>query len=123
MKSKIREHASKVTGGTRYKTYISINPNLEESPFIECMHPSSADIVRFRLGSHSLPIEKGRWSRLEPKDRKCNTCGVVGDEHHIIYNCSLIFRDDLTLANDLSCIWKQEDVFKLFCRIRNTDYL
>jgi hypothetical protein len=123
VKSKIREHASKVTGGTRYKTYISINPNLEESPFIECMHPSSADIVRFRLGSHSLPIEKGRWSRLEPKDRKCNTCGVVGDEHHIIYNCSLIFRGDLSLSNDISCIWTQEDVFRLFARIKGTDYL
>ena len=123
VKSKIRNHATKATGGTRYKTYISINPNLEESPFIECMHPFSADIVRFRLGSHSLPIEKGRWSRVEAKDRLCNVCGVVGDEHHIIYNCSLIFRDDLTLANELSCIWKQEDVFKLFGRIRNTDYL
>ena len=60
---------------------------------------------------------------MEAKDRLRNVCGVVGDELHIIYNCSLIFRDDLTLANDLSCIWKQEDVFKLFGRIRNNDYL
>ena len=123
VKSNIRKQASKSSGGTRYKTYISINPNLEETPFIQCMHPFSADIVRFRLGSHSLPIEKGRWSRLEREDRLCNVCGVVGDEHHIIYECSQIFRGDLSLSNDISCIWKEEDVFRLFGRIRETDYL
>ena len=87
------------------------------------MHPFSADIVRFRLGSHSLPIEKGRWSRLEAKDRLCDACGVVGDERHIVYKCSLISRDDLTLSNDISCIWTQEDVFKLFGRIKETEFL
>ena len=123
VKSNIRKQASKSSGGTRYKTYISINPNLEETPFIQCMHPFSADIVRFRLGSHSLPIEKGRWSRLEREDRLCNVCGVVGDEHHIIYECSQIFRGDLSLSNDINFIWKEEDVFRLFGRIRETDYL
>ena len=123
VKSRIHNHASKPSGGTRFKTYKSMNPNLDKSPFIDCMHPFSADIVRFRLGSHSLPIEKGRWSRLEAKDRLCNACGVVGDERHIIYNCSLISRDDLTLSNDISCIWTQEDVFKLFGRIKETEFL
>ena len=87
------------------------------------MHPMSADIVRFRLGSHNLPIEKGRWSRLERKDRLCSACNVVGDEVHALYHCSLIFRGDLTISEDISCIWTQEDVFKLFKRIRETEFL
>jgi hypothetical protein len=121
--SKIREHASKTSGGTKYKTYLKINPQLDKSPFINCMHPLSSDIVRFRLGSHDLPIEKGRWSRIEQKDRLCSACNMIGDEAHIIYNCSLIFRGDLELSNDISCIWTQEDVFRLFGRIKETDFL
>ena len=62
VKTKIRHHASKPSGGTKFKMYLKINPNLESSPFTESLHPVASDIIRFRLGSHSLPIEKGRWS-------------------------------------------------------------
>ena len=68
VKTKIRHHASKISGGTKYKMYLKINPGLNTSLFIESLHPLAADIVRFRLGSHNLPIEKGRWSRMDPSD-------------------------------------------------------
>jgi hypothetical protein len=123
VKTKIRQHTSKLSGGTKYKTYLKINPDLNTSPFIDSLHPLAADIVRFRLGSHSLPIEKGRWSRMDPSDRLCSTCNEVGDEEHVIYNCSLISREDIEIHEDISCIWKQEYVFKLFGHIKNTDYL
>ena len=123
VKTKIRHHASKPTGGTKYKTYLKMNPNLDSSPFISSLHPLAADIVRFRLGSHSLPIEKGRWSRTDPSDRLCSTCNEVGDEEHVLYNCSLVYREDIDLHENISCIWKQKDIFKIFGRIKNTDYL
>ena len=103
--------------------YLTINPNLDPSPVIDSMHPLAGDLVRFRLGSHNLPIEKGRWSRQPRQERVCSMCNVVGDEMHILYNCSLIFRGDLNLPDDVSCIWTQEDIFKLFGRIKQTEYL
>ena len=121
-KRKIRENAAK-PGGSKFREYRKTNPTLQTSPFISSMHPLAGDIVRFRLGSHNLPIEKGRWRRVNPEDRVCTACNVVGDEHHVLYDCSLIFRDDLTLSDDVSCIWTQEDVFTLFGRIKETDYL
>ena len=79
--------------------------------------------MRFRLGSHNLPIEKGRWRRLNREERVCANCNVVGDEHHVLYDCSLIFREDLDLPDDMSCIWTHSDVFRLFERIKETDFL
>ena len=117
VKTKIRSLATQ--GGTKYQIqmYLTINPNLDPSPVINSMHPLAGDLVRFRLGSHNLPIEKGRWSRQPREERLCTTCNVVGDEIHILFNCSLNFRGDLNLSDDVNCIWTEEDVFKLFRRI------
>ena len=59
VKSTIRNFAA----NERYKheIYLKINPELKPSPFLNCMHPLSTHIIRFRLGTHNLPIEKGRW--------------------------------------------------------------
>ena len=114
VKAKIRDFASKER--YKYEIYLKINPDLKPSPLINCMHPLTTDITRFRLGSHNLPIEKGRWSRLKRHQRICTTCNTLGDEKHVIYDCSLIFREDLVLSNDLSRIWTQQDVFHLFGR-------
>ena len=29
---------------------------------------------RFRTGNHRLPIETGRWHRIERQNRHCNLC-------------------------------------------------
>ena len=54
---KIRNYATE--GRYKFSIYLTINPNLEKSPYINCIHPLATDIIRFRLGSHKLPIEKG----------------------------------------------------------------
>ena len=46
----------------RYYIYNKINPDLLPSPFLSCVNNYDV-ITRFRLGSHKLPIETGRWSR------------------------------------------------------------
>ena len=58
-KAKIRDLAAK--GKPKFQAYLRTNPNLETSPFLECMHPLTKDIIRFRVGSHNLPIETRRW--------------------------------------------------------------
>ena len=121
IKNKIRNFASNER--YRYEIYLKINPDLQPSPFLSCMHPLTTDIIRFRLGTHDLPIEKGRWSRLKRQERICAMCNVLGDEKHVLFDCSLIFREDLDLINDISRIWKQQDVFRLFSQIKMTDYL
>ena len=96
-----------------------MNPNLETSPFINNFHPLCKQKIRFRLGSHCLPIETGRWGRTERVNRLCVDCGVLGDELHAIYNCPVINRTDIILPEELCQIWNSKDLFKLFQRLKD----
>jgi len=81
------------------------------------------DIIRFRVGSHYLPIETGRWNRKQRHERLCVNCGEIGDEEHAVYNCSLILRDDLGNLDGISTLWLQPEVYKLFSRIKAAELL
>ena len=43
---------------------------------------------RLRLGSHSLRVETGRWSRTPRENRLC-ICDNVQDEIHVLLHCPL----------------------------------
>ena len=107
-------------GRYKYKIYLDVNPELHVSPFINNLHPLCRNIIRFRLGSHCLPIETGRWSRVTREQRLCETCNVLVDEHHVIYHCTCIERDDVVLSPTMSEIWTQKDIFKLVAKLKNT---
>ena len=81
------------------------------------------NIIKFRLGTHFLPTETGRWRRTPRDERLCTACGVVGDEKHVLYRCSLISREDIVLDPFIHNIWYQPEVFKLFERIKAVKYL
>ena len=121
VKTRIRDNAAK--GRTKFALYLAMNPELVPSPFVRCMHPLTRDIIRFRVGSHNLPVETGRWSRKDREDRVCEVCGVVGDEVHYLYNCTQVQRDDLNVLGDIRSIWEQPDIFKLIGRIKSLDIL
>lgn len=48
-------------------------------------------LVQFRIGSHALPVEQGRFARpsLPRHLRRCNLCSTqaVGDELHYVFDC------------------------------------
>ena len=46
-------------------------------------------ILRFRMGSHHLPVEEGRHFTLPRASRVCNLCntGALGDERHMLLEC------------------------------------
>lgn len=60
------------------------------------------NVLRFRLGTHHLPIRTGRMRqvgtsglRLAPvsrMERTCNKCnsGIVGDEQHMVFECTYL---------------------------------
>ena len=54
--------------------------------------------MRFRMGSHLLPIEQGRHLRLPRHRRVCRLChtGALGDERHILLECPALadLRDE-----------------------------
>jgi hypothetical protein len=46
-------------------------------------------LARFRLSSHYLAVETGRWTRTPHQNRICTKCqlGAVQDEHHTVFVC------------------------------------
>lgn len=80
---------------SRAVTYITINPTLEVQTVYRTGHsshtfePHRIAFSRFRLGSHRLRVETGRWSHT-PRDLRLCTCGpYVQDEDHVIRQCAL----------------------------------
>lgn len=48
-------------------------------------------LLHFRMGSHTLPVEQGRFARphIPRKLRRCTLCttGALGDERHFCFEC------------------------------------
>ena len=110
-KTSIRDKAS-ADEHYRFYIYCKINPQLLPSPFLNCA-TSFDSITRFRLGSHKLPIETGRWSRTPRENRLCPICHVLGDEYYFVFRCSETIRTQ-NFTEDLGDIWKNESIFELF---------
>ena len=70
-----------------YKFWINVqmNPTLTKSPYMLVPGKLAAACIKFRIGSHNLPTETGRWRRLKREERICSNCGVLGNETHYIY--------------------------------------
>jgi len=80
---------------TKSKTYLLLNPNLSiHSSYLSSsnMIPEYLRIVfsRFRLSSHRLRIETGRWARIPPEDRLCQCGGAIQTEEHVLVSCPLV---------------------------------
>ena len=79
---------------TRSHTYISLNPTLEVHPFYTDCDRTVPDYLRisftrFRISSHMLRVETGRWSRT-PRDERLCQCGMgVQNEPHV-FVCPLV---------------------------------
>ena len=44
--------------------------------------------TRFRLSSHHLKIETGRWARIEVERRVCDCGRGIQDELHVLLKCA-----------------------------------
>jgi hypothetical protein len=123
LKRTIQEKASFPDKHYRYYIYQELNPQLLQSPFLACANGADA-ITRFRLGSHNLPIETGRWSRVKREERLCRRCKVLGDERHLLFHCTEVVRNPSHNFTDSLCdIWKNENLFELFNNLSKTEYL
>ena len=46
------------------------------------------ELTRFRVCSHRLKVETGRWSRIPRDERTCSCIvGGIQDERHVVFDC------------------------------------
>ena len=78
---------------TRYTTYVTLNPSLNTHKLYtqSCHIPDYLRITftRYRLSSHRLRVELGRWSRTTRELRICQCGNDVQDEFHI-FRCPIV---------------------------------
>ena len=92
-RERLKNSVSENLTSSRRLIYMQLNPELE-SPTIYKDSPSVAEhhriaYSRFRLSSHRLKIETGRWSRM-PRERRLCSCGEIQDELHVLIRCPLL---------------------------------
>ena len=116
---------------TRRITYREVtNPELSISEIYFSEHLIPEDqrtaYTRFRVISHSLAVETGRWNRrgrgrLPLEERLC-PCGTVQTEEHVVQHCPMSqhLRDEYNIASmqqlngeDLSFEEKCQFIFKI----------
>ena len=52
-------------------------------------------LAKFRVSSHRLEVEMGRWARPERtafEDRKYKYCHKLEDEYHLLLECPLFYK-------------------------------
>ena len=54
------------------------------------MEHKRIEFTRYRLSSHNLKVETGRWGRIERENRLCScSIGGIQDEFHVLFQCEL----------------------------------
>ena len=90
----MRKH--KITNSTQSKlvTYFQINPTLSVHPMYKINSMMEDDLrvvfTRFRVSSHRLKVETGRWSRIPRESRLCQCEVAVQTEEHVLCVCTLV---------------------------------
>jgi len=98
------EWYDKVCSYTKMRTFVTFKKEFRFEPYLLLIRDFKLRkvLAKFRLSSHDLEIEKGRYTKKSVNDRICQMCnsGQVEDEQHVIVDCEAYdeFRNTL-IAN------------------------
>jgi len=101
----LKEKFIRIEEGSKALAYKDVNPDLNVHRIYTTkdyvQEWKRINFTRFRLGSHNLKIETGRWARIDREERLCE-CGEVQDELHVIVECrkSARIREKYNLQED-----------------------
>ena len=92
------------SSSTRRMSYRILNPSLvvhEVYSSLEVKENERIAFTRFRLSSHHLAFEMGRWSRIPVENRLC-PCGAIQSDAHVMLRCpyTQVARDAVNVPND-----------------------
>ena len=75
----------------------------------------------FRLSSHRLEVEAGRWNKpisIPFVERKCNVCNILEDEYHFLFECPLY--TDIRKQYLKRYFYQRPNMFKLVSLLNST---
>ena len=104
---------------SRLGTYLLINPTLSAPPYLsKIMFETDRQLLtRFRCGSHSLMVEKGRYFNVERHHRLCS-CGIgVQNILHCFTECPLVLPFLHRRYTSLSDIFDDDNICLILHRV------
>ena len=84
---------SEMLKSSKGRTYSSYKTSFEIEDYLRKLPKKHREILcQFRCANHKLPVETGRWIKLDYHLRKCDMCDTaeVGDEFHVLLKCSAL---------------------------------
>ena len=91
----VRKEKVQLSSRTKLMTCRIMNPNLSAHPLYESTDSLGDDYLRitfskFRLSSHKLKIETGRWTCIPQENRLCQCGETIQTERHVLCDCPLV---------------------------------
>ena len=73
----------------KIRTYRLLKHNFGVESYLENIHDKSTRkrLSSFRISTHKLMNERGRYVGEKPEDRLCITCNKIEDEVHFLCQC------------------------------------
>ena len=82
---------SDINNSNRLETYCRFKHNFNFEKYLDTITDSKLrrELSKFRLSSHQLAIEKGRYNNTPRDQRKCTCCNqnVIENEYHFLLVC------------------------------------
>lgn len=80
-----------INNSRRLKSYCIFKHNFSPEKYTECIKTNKTRIAltRFRVSSHDLAIETGRYNNIDVDERKCIHCqmNAIENEYHFLLVC------------------------------------
>ena len=87
----IQEWHTAINNSPKLKSYVMFKENFEFEPYLDYIHNNNLrmHLTRFRISSHSLAIESGRFNNIDRNNRLCIFCNQnsVESEYHFLLVC------------------------------------
>ena len=103
--------------------FSRLNPLLQQHKLYKnnaLMEHNRIEFTRYRLSSHNLKVETGRWGRVERENRVCScNIGGIQDEFHALFQCefTIHLRQKYQILNNSFDVFYNEKDDETLCDI------
>ena len=109
---------TRICNSNRLSSYILYKDLLAMETYLETIHVNKfrVSLSKFRLSSHDLAIEKGRYNNINRKNRLCTYCNmnVIENDFHFLLVCAKNRHLRIKYFKPYFCQWPNVNKFKIF---------
>ena len=115
---------SNINNSQRLSAYNRFEHSINLESYLDIIYERKYKIAftRFRLSSHQLEIERGRYFYIHRMERKCKFCSqnTIENEYHFLLICSLYKDLHRKFLKVYYCSWPTINKFDILLTTTNT---